>query len=154
MLTRKFSLNLGGLRITEDYLSELPVSEEKLAEAKAEIRKELKEGGVSAGADFLVGMGGNVTSIASVKHKLESYDPTVIQGSILTLEDVAAQIKDYASKTLEERRAIIGLQPKRADVILAGACILEAVMELCGLSQLTVSDRGLRHGLLYTLFKA
>ena len=154
VLTRKFSLNLGGLRITEDYLSELPVSEEKLAEAKAEIRKELKEGGVSAGADFLVGMGGNVTSIASVKHKLESYDPTVIQGSILTLEDVAAQIKDYASKTLEERRAIIGLQPKRADVILAGACILEAVMELCGLSQLTVSDRGLRHGLLYTLFKA
>lgn len=152
-IKRKFSLNIGGIRITEDFLSEMPVVPEKLDAARARIRKELTEGGAAEAAQFLVGMGGNVTSIASVKHKMEVYDPNVIQGSTLTLSEIKEQIADYASKTLEERKKIVGLQPKRADVILAGACIIEAILELCGLEELTVSDRGLRHGLLYTLFK-
>lgn len=154
VMKRKFSLNIGGIRITEDYLSEMPVPAEKLAAARAQVRRELSDGGVTSGAEFLVGMGGNVTSIASVKHQMKVYDPDVIQGSKLTLDDIRAQIADYAGKTLEERKTIVGLQPKRADVILAGACIIEAAMELCGVSELTVSDRGLRHGLLYKLFKA
>lgn len=154
VMKRKFSLNIGGIRITEDYLSETPVPAERLAEARACVRKELSDGGVKPGAEFLVGMGGNVTSIASVKHRMKIYDPDVIQGSKLTLSDIRGQIADYASKTLDERRNIVGLQPKRADVILAGACIVEAAMELCGVEELTVSDRGLRHGLLYKLFKA
>ncbi|MBP3848586.1 MAG: Ppx/GppA family phosphatase, partial [Pyramidobacter sp.] len=60
---------------------------------------------------------------------------------------------DYAAKTLDQRREIVGLQPKRADVILAGACIVKAVLELTGAKELTVSDRSLRHGLMYELFK-
>lgn len=153
-IKRKFSLNVGAIRFTEQYLSETPVAAENLAKARAEIRRELSEGGVTAGAEFLVGMGGNVTSMASVKHQMKVYDPDVIQGSKMTLADVRAQIAEYAAKTLDERKQITGLQPKRADVILAGACIIEAAMELCGVNELTVSDRGLRHGLLYRLFKA
>ena len=153
-IKRKFSLNIGAIRFTEAYLSQMPVPAAKLSDAQAQIRKELSEGGVTAGAKFLVGMGGNVTSIASVKHQMKVYDPDVIQGSKLTLTDIDAQIADYAGKTLDERRTIVGLQPKRADVILAGACIVRQIMELTGVSELTVSDRGLRHGLLYRLFKA
>jgi exopolyphosphatase/guanosine-5'-triphosphate,3'-diphosphate pyrophosphatase len=152
-IVRKFSLNVGAVRFTEKYLSQMPVAPEKLAEAQAEIKKELSEGGVSGPVKFLVGMGGTVTSMASVKHKMAKYDPDVIQGSTLTLEDINAQIADYAAKTLEQRREIVGLQPKRADVILAGAGIVKAVMELTGASELTVSDRGLRHGLMYELFR-
>jgi exopolyphosphatase/guanosine-5'-triphosphate,3'-diphosphate pyrophosphatase len=152
-IVRKFSLNVGAVRFTEKYLSQMPVAPEKLAEAQAEIKKELSEGGVSGPVKFLVGMGGTVTSMASVKHKMAKYDPDVIQGSKLTLDDINAQIADYAAKTLDQRREIIGLQPKRADVILAGACIVRAVMELTGVSELTVSDRGLRHGLMYELFR-
>ena len=152
-IVRKFSLNVGAVRFTEKYLSQMPVAPEKLAEAQTEIKKELSEGGVSGPVKFLVGMGGTVTSMASVKHKMAKYDPDVIQGSKLTLDDINAQIADYAAKTLDQRREIVGLQPKRADVILAGACIVRAVMELTGVSELTVSDRGLRHGLMYELFK-
>ena len=152
-IVRKFSLNVGAVRFTEKYLSQMPVAPEKLAEAQTEIKKELSEGGVSGPVKFLVGMGGTVTSMASVKHKMAKYDPDVIQGSTLTLDDINAQIADYAAKTLDQRREIVGLQPKRADVILAGACIVRAVMELTGVSELTVSDRGLRHGLMYELFK-
>ena len=153
-IKRKFSLNIGAIRFTETYLSQMPVAAEKLKEAQAQIRSELAEGGVAAGTKFLVGMGGNVTSIASVKHQMKVYDPAVIQGSKLTLADIDAQIADYAAKTLDERKTITGLQPKRADVILAGACIIKEIMELTGVKELTVSDRGLRHGLLYKLFRA
>ena len=152
-IVRKFSLNVGAVRFTEKYLSQMPVVPEKLAEAQTEIKKELSEGGVSGPVKFLVGMGGTVTSMASVKHKMAKYDPDVIQGSKLTLDDINAQIADYAAKTLDQRREIVGLQPKRADGILAGACIVRAVMELTGVSELTVSDRGLRHGLMYELFR-
>ncbi len=152
-LIRKFSLNVGAVRFTEQYLTQMPVPAENLAQARAAIKKELAEGGVSGPVAFLVGMGGTVTSMASVKHKMAVYDPDVIQGSTLTLDDVREQISAYAEKTLEQRREIVGLQPKRADVILAGACIVEAVFELTGASCLTVSDRSLRHGLLYKLFK-
>ena len=152
-IVRKFSLNVGAVRFTEQYLSQMPVAAEKLAEAQAQIKKELSEGGVSGPVKFLVGMGGTVTSMASVKHKMAKNDPDVIQGSTLTLDDINAQIADYAAKTLDQRREIVGLQPKRADVILAGACIVKTVLELTGASELTVSDRSLRHGLMYELFK-
>ena len=57
-----------------------------------------------------------------------------------------------ASRDAEARRAIVGLQPKRAEVILAGACIVRTVMDKLGQQTLTVSDRGLRHGLLLQRF--
>jgi exopolyphosphatase/guanosine-5'-triphosphate,3'-diphosphate pyrophosphatase len=46
------------------------------------------------------------------------------------------------------RRAIVGLQPRRAGVIPAGACIVRTIMEKLGSQFLTVGDRGLRHGVL------
>ena len=57
-------------------------------------------------------------------------------------------------KVIKDVNDIVGLQPKRADVILAGACIVKAVLELTGAREMTVSDRSLRHGLLFQLFKA
>ena len=48
----------------------------------------------------------------------------------------------------------MGLQPKRAEVILAGACIVRTVMDKLGCDALTVSDRGLRHGVLVERFGA
>ncbi len=151
-LSRKFSLNIGAVRFTEQYLAQMPVGKKKLASCDKAVREELAEGGVTTAVEFLVGMGGTVTSMAAVKHKMATYDPDVIQGSVLTLDDVKSQIEEYAVKTLDERRQIVGLQPKRADVILAGALIVKNVLELTGAGQLIVSDRGLRHGLLYELF--
>ena len=97
-------------------------------------------------------MGGTVTNITAVKHRLAKYDPDVVQGSVIDRAEVERQIQLYCSRTLEERRAIVGLQPKRADVILAGACIVKTVMDKLGKDSLSVSDRGLRHGLLIDRF--
>ena len=76
----------------------------------------------------------------------------VIQGSVLTLEEIERQMALYQSKTIAERREIVGLQPKRADVILAGAIIVSVIMKKAGVNDFTVSDRGLRHGLIVDRF--
>ena len=75
-----------------------------------------------------------------------------MQGSVLTRAEVERQIELYRSRDVEGRRQIPGLQPKRADVILAGACVVRTVMAKLGRDALTVSDRGLRHGLLVDRF--
>jgi exopolyphosphatase/guanosine-5'-triphosphate,3'-diphosphate pyrophosphatase len=62
---------------------------------------------------------------------------------------VERQIELYRGKTVAERKAITGLEPKRADVILAGALAIERIMRLFGFDEVIVSDQGIRYGLLY-----
>ncbi|MBR5756688.1 MAG: Ppx/GppA family phosphatase [Firmicutes bacterium] len=152
-LTKSFSVNLGAVRITENYLKGDPVSEDEVKAAIAQIDKEFAEAGVDGRPMKLVGMGGTVTSMGAVKHKMVKYDPDVIQGSVLTKADIDEQIKEYSSRTVEQRKELPGLQPKRADVILAGACILKVITDRLGCSELTISDRGVRHGLAFDLFQ-
>ena len=102
--------------------------------------------------DALVGIGGAVTNLAAVKHGLATYDPDVVHGTVLDRAEIDRQIELYRTRTADERREIAGLQPKRAEVILAGACIVRTVLEKLGRDSLTVSDRGLRHGLLRERF--
>lgn len=152
-VVKRFSVNLGAVRITENYLCSDPVTADEVKAAKAQIDKEFDAAGVTGRPVQVVGMGGTVTSMGAVKHKMVKYDPAVIQGSSLTVADIRAQIDDYSARTIEQRRSIPGLQPKRADVILAGACILDVILERLGAPELTISDRGLRHGLAFDLFK-
>ena len=151
-IDRRFSVSLGAVRITEEFFFDDPVKPGSVEKARQEIRKSLKAGGLKGSPQILVGMGGTVTSLAAVKHEMVTYDPDVVQGSVLTAEDIKSMADRFAALTLEERRKIPGLQPKRADVILAGAYIVQAILELLGVSSFTVSDRGLRHGLAYELF--
>jgi exopolyphosphatase/guanosine-5'-triphosphate,3'-diphosphate pyrophosphatase len=99
-------------------------------------------------------MGGAVTNITAVRLGLATYDPDAVQGAVLDRAELDRQIELYRSREAEARRAIVGLQPKRADVILAGACIVRTVMDKLGQDTLTVSDRGLRHGLLVDRYDA
>ena len=71
---------------------------------------------------------------------------------MLDRAEIERQIELYRSRTAEQRREIVGLQPARAEVILAGACIVRTVLDKLQRDELTVSDRGLRHGLLVERF--
>jgi exopolyphosphatase / guanosine-5'-triphosphate,3'-diphosphate pyrophosphatase len=105
-----------------------------------------------AAPDFLIGMGGAVTNITAVMLGLTKYDPAKVQGAIIDRTEIDRQIELYRAIPADERRQIAGLQPKRAEVILAGACIVRTIMEKLRKSSLTVSDRGLRHGILIDRF--
>jgi len=152
-VSKRFSVDLGAIRITEKHFKSDPVSQEDVNAALAEIDSCFDQNDITGKVTQLVGMGGTVTSMGAVKHKMVKYDPDVIQGSTLTLADVEEQITAYSSKTIEERKEITGLQPKRADVILAGACILKVIITRLGVDKLTISDRGLRHGMAFDMLK-
>ena len=100
----------------------------------------------------LVGMGGAVTNITAVMLGLTKYDPDKVQGAVIDRAEIDRQIELYRAIPAEERRRIVGLQPKRAEVILAGACIVRTIMDELEKRSLTVSDRGLRHGILIDRF--
>ena len=100
-----------------------------------------------------MGMGGAVTNLAAVKHGLAVYDHDVVQGTVLDRAEIDRQIELYRARDAGERRQITGLQPNRAEVILAGACIVRTVLAKLGRDSLTVSDRGLRHGVLVERFR-
>ena len=144
----RFSVDVGAVRYTERFGLDAAVSTETLHAAMDAIASDLNRLEGRPAPDALVGMGGAMTNITAVKLGLDRYDPDAVQGAVLERADIDRQIEMYRTSDLDARRAIVGLQPKRADVILAGACIVRAVMELLGQHTVTVSDRGLRHGLL------
>ena len=148
----RFSIDVGAVRYTERFGLAAAVSTDALQATLAAIAADLDRLDGRPAPDALVGMGGAITNITAVKLGLDPYDPDAVQGAILERTDIDHQIELYRSRDADGRRSIVGLQPKRADVILAGACIVRTVMDKLGQDRMTVSDRGLRHGLLIDRF--
>lgn len=147
----KASLKTGALLLTEKFFSNDTILEEDLEKAGYELKQVFDSVKPPFKVDMAVGIGGNVTSMASVYKRMEEYDPEEAHGTVLPEEEVERQIGEYSVKSPEERRKIPGLDPERADIILAGACIIRYAMRFAGCTEIVVSDRGLRHGILYSM---
>jgi exopolyphosphatase / guanosine-5'-triphosphate,3'-diphosphate pyrophosphatase len=150
----RFSVDVGAARYTEQFGLDGVVSDDGLAQALEAIAADLTRLDGRQRPAALIGLGGALTTLASVRHGLATYDPDVVQGTVLSRAEVERQIQLYRTRTADERRRIVGLQPARAEVILAGACIVRTVLGKLDCDELTVSDRGLRHGLLVERFGA
>jgi exopolyphosphatase/guanosine-5'-triphosphate,3'-diphosphate pyrophosphatase len=145
------SLQVGAVRLTERHVRADPVSPAELealrAAARAALaplsRMHLPPGG------RLVGVAGTVTTLCAVAQALPAYDATRVHGASLSLAETEALVGRLAALTVEARAALPGMEPKRADVILAGAMVVAEAMHATGFDRLTVSDRGVRWGLLY-----
>ena len=98
---------------------------------------------------LLIGVAGTVTSLAAMAMNLRTYDSARVHGSTLTLTQIDAQIARLAVATQSERETIAGLDPRRADVIFAGALLLRTIARRAGVDAVRVSDRGIRWGLFY-----
>jgi exopolyphosphatase/guanosine-5'-triphosphate,3'-diphosphate pyrophosphatase len=92
----------------------------------------------------LVGTGGTASLLAGIENKLDRYHRAKIERAVLRFEQIVARRKQLWQLPLAERKEIPGLPKSRADVILTGVLIYEAVMEEFGFAQLRVSTRGLR----------
>jgi exopolyphosphatase/guanosine-5'-triphosphate,3'-diphosphate pyrophosphatase len=152
VVEERFSANVGAVRYTEQYGLGGVVSPERLRAALDAIATDLARLDTARSPDVLVGLGGGVTNIAAVKHGLARYDPDIVQGTVIEQAEVERQIELYRSRSADERRKVVGLQRERAEVILAGACVVKTVMSKLRKDAFTVSDRGLRHGLLVDRF--
>jgi exopolyphosphatase/guanosine-5'-triphosphate,3'-diphosphate pyrophosphatase len=148
----RFSVEVGAVRFTEQFGLDGAVDDDVLAGAFAAIEEALARLDGRPSPETLVGMGGALTNLAAVRHGLSSYDPDVVHGTVLDTAEIDRQIELYRTRSTAERRTVVGLQPARAEVILAGACIVRTVMRTLGADHVRVSDRGLRYGLLAERF--
>jgi exopolyphosphatase/guanosine-5'-triphosphate,3'-diphosphate pyrophosphatase len=151
-VVERFSLDVGALRYTEAFGLDGPVERDVLNDALAAISAGLSQLDGRVPPDALVGMGGAVTNLTAVMLGMAEYEPDRVQGATLDRAEVDRQMELYRTRDAAARREIVGLQPKRAEVILAGACVVRTVMDKLGKDAFTVSDRGLRHGVLLERF--
>ncbi|RYU09838.1 Ppx/GppA family phosphatase [Nocardioides iriomotensis] len=151
-VVERFSVPVGAVRFTERYGLDATVSEAVLAEALDAIAGDLSRLDGRPTPELVVGLGGAVTNLAAVMHGLTRYDPDVIQGTVLERDEIDRQIELYRTRDAEQRRSIDGLQPQRAEVILAGACVVRTILAKLAVDSFRVSDRGLRHGVLAERF--
>ena len=152
VVAEQFSVPVGAVRLTERYGLDRAVSAQTLRDALDLIASELDRLDDRTSPDVLVGMGGALTNLAAVEHGLAVYDPNVVHGTRLDRAEIDRQIELYRTRSADERRDIVGLQPNRAEVILAGACVVRVVLTKLGCGSLVVSDRGLRHWLIADRF--
>ena len=145
------SVPVGAVSLSEKFFKSETVKPEVFNEAEnyvAELLNLNLENFKNLNSPDVIGLGGGVVAMASVKNACEIFIPTVLHGSLLTQKDLARQIKLYASLSLSERQNIVGLPPSRADVILGSACIVLCALKFIGVNFCRVSINGLRHGVL------
>jgi len=95
-----------------------------------------------------------VTTLTAVSLGMKTYDGARVHGHTLSVAELERVVTMLASVPLEERRTIAGLEPKRADVIVAGGLVALAFLRHVGAPSLVVSDRGVRWGLAEQLANA
>jgi exopolyphosphatase/guanosine-5'-triphosphate,3'-diphosphate pyrophosphatase len=145
------SLPLGSVRLTEAFVPhDPPTSAERTSIAEA-VDAAISAVPFEGKPATLVGVAGTVTSLAAMSLELASYDPARVHGHRLSRAELSREIARLGAATQAQREQMIGLDPRRADVIYAGALILDRVAAAAGVTEIRVSDRGIRWGLLYEL---
>lgn len=161
------SLDVGSVRLTERFLASDPARREecdrliqtvdqslgKLLADWGALRqaqgRSLRQAQGESNRPAMVGIAGTFTTLSAVEKGLTHYSHSEVHGSRLTRAEVERQVELYRASTIAERKRIPGLEPKRADVILAGALVIQRIMTLFDIDEAIVSDQGIRYGLLY-----
>ncbi len=143
------SLQIGSVRLTERIIHHDPPLAREAADLRLAIDDALRGLGWDFAPDTMVGIAGTVTTVCALTLRMEKYDPAIVHGYRLSLAEILETLARLAAAPLEQRKQLPGIEPARADVIIAGAAILERVMGHFGLNQVIVSDQGVRWGLLW-----
>ncbi len=145
------SIPLGMLGLTEECFKEDPPTGESLEMSSERAREYLDEAiralGLWKKGIPLVGTAGTVTTLAALDARMSDYNGDLVHGKILSRERVREWIATLASMEKEARLKLPGMESGREDVIVAGAVIVDAVMDLAGARELVVSDHGLLEGI-------
>lgn len=128
------SVDVGSVRLTERFGEDV----EAIAEHVRSVLPPPIE------ADQVVGVAGTITTLAALDLGLAEPEGLGTNGHRLTVEAVRAQRERLAGLTLAERRELPGLHPKRAEVIVAGAVLVEWILDRFG--EIEVSERDILHG--------
>jgi exopolyphosphatase/guanosine-5'-triphosphate,3'-diphosphate pyrophosphatase len=146
------SLDMGCVRITEQYLGSDPPAPEELSNAVAAVRDLVAEvprvipG--AADAATLVGLAGTVTTVAAIELGIPEYDPEKLHHFVLTRDAAEDVFRTLATESAAQRAHNPGLEPARVDVIVGGAAVLVGIFRVLGFREMLVSEADILDGLV------
>lgn len=150
-VTVAHSLDIGSVRLTERHLHSDPPTADQVAAVRADIDAALDGCRVDPSlAGTVVGVAGTVTTVAAGVLDLPAYDRTRVHLSRLDVAAVRATIEALVAMTVAERKALGYMHPGRADVIAAGALILERILERTNIATVTVSESDILDGIAWS----
>lgn len=147
------SFDIGCRRVTERFLHDDPPTKEQIQEARAWITETMipkfdEAFGMGLSIDRIVAVAGTATTSVSVHKSMEVYDSAAVDRTVMNAEDLVGVYERFCAVPLEERKKIVGLEPKRASVIIAGMLILLVILELAGKTEYTVSESDILQGIV------
>jgi exopolyphosphatase/guanosine-5'-triphosphate,3'-diphosphate pyrophosphatase len=147
-----YSMDIGSVRLHERRIESDPPSADEVAAVVADIEAALDACPVDPReAASMVGVAGTITTVAAGVLGLEVYDRDRIDRQRLAVADVHRTVERLVGMTVAERRALGFVHPGRADVIDAGALVLDRVLRRTGLDTMTVAETDILDGIAWSL---
>ena len=148
------SMDIGCVRMTERHLHDDPPTAAQIGAATADIDAAIAEASAAVRADrarTLVGLAGSVTTVAGIALDLPAYDPEKIHHARITADQVHEVTQNLLSLTVAQRREIGVMHPGRADVIGAGALVLDRIITNLGFAEVITSEHDILDGIAWSL---
>lgn len=146
------SFNVGCRRVTEKFLASDPPAPEELARARAWIREQMAswfadQAKEAASLERVVAVAGTATTVVSIRERMETYDSSRVHKARVSRQELLEVYERLAALPLSARKKVVGLDPKRAPVMVAGLLILLEVLDFTGIDAFTVSETDILHGI-------
>jgi exopolyphosphatase / guanosine-5'-triphosphate,3'-diphosphate pyrophosphatase len=145
------SWRLGAVRMTERFgLGEGTPSKKQLRALRDHVAAELEDAPwLPRAGHRLVGIGGTVRNLAAAVQRAEGVPEFGVQGFVIARDELDELVARLAGMTPAERARVPGIKPARADLILAGAVVVQTVVELGGFEAVEATEAGLREGVFF-----
>jgi exopolyphosphatase/guanosine-5'-triphosphate,3'-diphosphate pyrophosphatase len=142
---------LGAVRMTERFgLGDGTASKKQLRALRDHVARELEDAPWLAKAgDRIVGIGGTVRNLAAAVQRAEGVPEFGVQGFVVRKDELSELVARFAALDPADRAKVPGIKYSRADLILAGAAVVEAVLEIGGFPALEATEAGLREGVFF-----
>jgi len=140
------SLPAGVVHLTEELFLDDPPSARQVEALRARFRA-LLDLQRDDGGEQMAGTAGTPTTLAAVQLGIDDYDPTLVNGHVLSLDSIQNLVKEFLARTSSERLSMRGMEKGREDLIVAGSLMVLEVMDRWGYKEMIVSDWGLLEGI-------
>jgi exopolyphosphatase/guanosine-5'-triphosphate,3'-diphosphate pyrophosphatase len=147
------SFDVGSVRMTERHVKSDPPAPAELAAVTKDASAQFASIPALSTTHEPVGIAGTMTTLAAVSLGMATYDGSRVHGHVMTLDELRGVVDRMAKLPVEQRKKLPGLEPKRADVIVAGGLVALALLEKVGARAVRISDRGVRWGLAEELLR-
>lgn len=146
------SLLLGCVSLAEMFLVSDPPAKSQLAQAEKFAKEVLASHLPQLKPNTkTIAVAGTPTSLVAIRDKIWPYQPEKVHGQTLTVEEINQLAKQLSSLPLNVRKKVVGLQPQRAEVIVSGTIILQAILSNLKISSIIVSERDILDGIVFSL---